>query len=130
MAEGKPSASVVRWPSRSMREMRPVGPLWYGPTGGSACAHCSGVVKAVPAVPASAPYRVPSGPKMRPRGYSRPVANTETLAALTASLDEEAASVGIEAGLQPAATKAAVRGISEKGRDFIHAPQFQQVSRS
>ncbi len=37
--DGKPLATVVRLPALSMREIRPVLPPLYGPTGGMTCVH-------------------------------------------------------------------------------------------
>src|SRR4030095_16743990 len=125
MAEENPPANGVRCPSRLMREMRPVGPLWYGPTGGSACAHCSGVVKPVPAVPASATYRGPSGRRVRPRGYSRPVAKTETVPFPT-RLEEVAASVGAGLESHPATTTAAAMGTNERMLWVIRPPMIDR----
>src|SRR5262245_46394107 len=61
------------------REMREVKPPLYGPTGGSTWVHCESVVMAVPPLPPSATYRLPSGPNVSPRGLLKPVAKTETL---------------------------------------------------
>src|SRR5678815_797062 len=75
-SDGKPVANTLSCPSRSMREMRDVGPLLYGPTGGTTCAHCSVLVTVVPPVPASATYMSPLGAQANPLGNSRPSANT------------------------------------------------------
>src|SRR6185437_1666572 len=72
MLDGRLSATVVLTPFLSIIEMRePVLLPWYGPTGGTTCAHV--VLKFVPPTPASATYRLPSGPNLRPRGSFNPV---------------------------------------------------------
>src|SRR2546423_13185007 len=73
--EGRWSTITVRRPVRLTFEMWAVRPLVYGPTGATTCVHWPTVVVAPPRPP-SATYRLPSGPKVRPRGLSKPVAKT------------------------------------------------------
>src|ERR1700730_8226055 len=78
-----------------MREMRAVGPLRYGPTGGTTCVHRP-IVVAVPPAPASETYRSPFRANVRPRGNWSPVAKIEAVAAPVVLRD--AAGVVINAG--------------------------------
>src|SRR5437868_1567238 len=73
--DGRLSAITVRTPVRLTFEMWAVRPLVYGPTGATTCVHWPTVVVAPPRPP-SATYRLPSGPKVRPRGLSKPLAKT------------------------------------------------------
>ena len=59
-------------------EIRAVNPPVYGPTGLGTCGQSAGVVLPLPPVPPSATYRLPSGPKVSPRGLFSPLAKTET----------------------------------------------------
>src|SRR5580704_289211 len=82
--DGNPSTTVARLPvCTSIREIRAVIPPAYGPAPGT-CGHCP-IVDAVPPTPPSATYGLPSGPNVRPRGFSSPEVSTVTLGAGRAS---------------------------------------------
>src|ERR1700728_1065025 len=72
VTEGKPEATVVTFPLGLTLEIRPVSPPVSGPGPPGApgtWTHCPTVL-VVPPVPASATYRLPSGPNLSPLGPS------------------------------------------------------------
>src|ERR1700722_17259194 len=76
VSEGKAEVAVVTFPLGLILEIRAVSPPVSGPGppgGPGTCGHCP-MVLFLPPVPASATYRLPSGPNLRPRGPSRPLA--------------------------------------------------------
>src|SRR6202035_1843627 len=67
LTEGNPEATVVTFPLGLILEIRAVSPpvSGPGPGGPGTWAHCPAVL-VVPPVPASATYRYPSGPNLKP----------------------------------------------------------------
>src|SRR3954447_20561380 len=79
VAEGRLSTRVVRAPAGVIFDMREVKPPLKGPSGGGTWAHMP-AVEVFPPAPASATYRLPSGPNFRPRGKFSPLTKGRMLA--------------------------------------------------